>query len=468
MLDAIKNFILWFRSLFYTVPEGMPTPNEWVRLRKETTAIAESMGKSDLPTKCATELCDHELKILRLATKEKNYLTRVLERETEATIHRLASFSPQLLIADLKNEASITITNFRAAMQIHTREVFSKKKEYDSRMRELDRFRTENKLKHDSNHPKSSILHISVLLAILLMEMISNSYFFMAAHPLGFVGAFFQALMIAAIGIFIAWITSVFYRKAIHINVAAKIFFGLAALVSLVFLIGFVLLIGHLRDFQHANPTSTLTALDPKFFYNRLINEPFIFLSVDSYIMTCIIAIFSIVAVIDFFKMDDPYPGYGEVARKAQEADEELKEAIKSQTILLKEGLDKATESMRERNRIVEVKLNQQATIISIYDLKAQQFVKDVEYLKNNSNDMLQEFRKINISSRSTEAPQYFHSHIIEFDNPKPSEVKPILSGEKLQDLQETFARTIEDTNSQIISVYLESDKHLTKLHLHE
>lgn len=467
MLEAIKNFILWFRSLFYTAPEGMPTPVEWFRLRKETIAIAESMGKSDLPNKCATELCDQEGKILRLATKEKNYLTRVLERETEATVHKLASFSPQLLIADLKNEASITITNFKAAMQIHTREVFTKKKEYDSRMRELDRFRTENKLKHDSNHPKSIILHISVLLAILLIEMISNSYFFMDANPLGFVGAFFQALMIAFIGIFIAWITSVFYRKANHINVASKITFGLLALVSLVILISFVLLIGHLRDFQHANPTYTLAALDPKFFYNKLINEPFVFLSVDSYIMTCIISIFSIVAVIDFFKMDDPYPGYGEVTRKAEEADEALTEAISIQTILLKECLDGATESMRERNRTVEVKLNQQATIISIYNLKEQQFVKDIENLKNKSNEMLQEFRKINISSRSSEAPQYFHSHLIEFDNPKLSEVKPMLSGEKLQNLQETFAQTIEETNDHINTVYLDSHQQLTNMHLH-
>lgn len=463
MLEKIKNFILWIRAIFHDEPEGTPTPHEWNRLRKETIRFAEVLGKSDLPAHDSTELTEQEIKILRLASKEKEHLTRVMQREAESATNRLASFSPQLIISELNTEARIATTNLQSSLQNYNREASLIKKECISRKNELDAFRVKNKLNHDSKHPDSIIWHISILLSILLIEMLSNSFFFMNANPLGFVGAFIQSLMIAIIGFSFAWATSICIRHANHINLVKKLFYSVATIFLSAILLTFVVLVGHLRDFQHANPTATLTSLNPVFFYEKLLTEPFVFTSVDSYIMTCIVLILNIIAVIDFFKMDDPYPGHGELSRRFLDSREELKDYGDIHNDVFRKSRDEAITSMRERNRTVETKLNQQATILGLYNIKEQSFLKDLESLKVKTNDLLMEFRKVNESARSSSSPKYFNEHEFSIENPILTEVKPVLSGESLNDLQGKFADRIEATNSQIESIYLQAQQQLSE-----
>lgn len=463
MLEKLKSLILWFRAIFHDEPEGTPTPHEWIRLRKDTIRFAEILGKSDLPAQDSTELTEQETKILRLASKEKEHLTRVMQREAESATNRLASFSPQLLISELNTEARIATTNLQSSLQNYNREASLIKKECISRKKELDAFRDKNKLDRDSKHPDSIIWHISILLSILLIEMLSNSYFFMNANPLGFVGAFIQSLMIAVIGFSLAWVTSTCLRQSNHISLVKKLFYLFATIISIAVLLTFVVLVGHLRDFQHANPTATLTSLNPIFFYEKLLQEPFVFTSVDSYIMTCIVFILNIIAVIDFFKMDDPYPGHGDLSRRFLDSRLELKDFGEIHNDVFKKSRDEAITSMRERNRTVETKLNQQAAVLGLYNIKEQSFLKDLEALTIKTNNLLMDFRKVNESARSSSPPIYFKEHEFSIENPTLTEVKPVLSGESLHDLQGRFANTIEATNSQIESIYLQAQKQLSE-----
>lgn len=283
----------------------------------------------------------------------------------------------------------------------------------------------------------------------------------MNASPLGFVGGFIQAMMIASIGIFLAWATSCFVRQANHISVIRKIFFSFFVILSSSFLVIFVLFIGHLRDFQHLNPTIGISGLDPQFFANKLIHGPLIFSTIDSYIMTAVILIFSIFAVIDFLKMDDAYPGYGRITRKFEESFDELNECQKTQRELLYKKREEAEHSLRNLQKIVETKIGQQANLIAIYNLKEQQYLKDIENIKIKSNELLIEFRKINLSVRKTPAPAYFSNHHIEWEKVSIGGVQPVLAGDTFIELQRTFAQNIEASHSQVQSYFLQSQAKL-------
>lgn len=463
MIEALKSFILWIKSLFEARATGLPTPQEWVRLRKKTMEIAQAMGKIELPRESSIDLSEPERNIETFALQEKNYHTKIFESAKKEIANKLGSFAPSLLVSDLKIEAGRAVTAFEASMNDHTAEVFIKKREYDGRKSEYEHFKAKNRLKGESNHPKSILLHVGILLSILLVEMLSNAYFFMDASPLGFVGGFIQALMIASIGIFLAWATSCFIRQANHISIIRKIFFVFLVSLSFSCLVIFILSIGHLRDFQDLNPTIGIRGLDPQFFANKLIYKTLIFSSIDSYVMTAVILIFSIFAVIDFFKMDDAYPGYGRITRKFEESFNELNECQKTQRELLYKNREEAEHALRNLQKIVETKIGQQANLIAIYNIKEQQYIKDIENIKTKANELLVEFRKINLSVRKTPAPAYFNNNYIEWEKVSIDGVQPVLSGDTFIELQQTFAQTIQASYSQVQSYFLQSQAKLNE-----
>jgi hypothetical protein len=463
MIEALKSFILWIKSLFEARATGLPTPQEWVRLRKKTMEIAQAMGKIELPSESSIDLSEPERNIETFALQEKNYHTKIFDIAKKEIANKLGSFAPSLLVSDLKIEAGRAVTAFEASMNDHTAEVFIKKREYDGRKSEYEHFKAKNRLKGESNHPKSILLHVGILLSILLVEMLSNAYFFMDASPLGFVGGFIQALMIASIGIFLAWATSCFIRQANHISIIRKVFFAIFVLLSSSCLVIFVLSIGHLRDFQDLNPTIGIRGLDPQFFANELIYKTLIFSSIDSYVMTAVILVFSIFAVIDFFKMDDAYPGYGRITRKFEESFDELNECQKTQRELLYKNREEAEHALRNLQKIVETKIGQQANLIAIYNIKEQQYIKDIENIKTKANELLVEFRKINLSERKTPAPAYFNNNYIEWEKVSIDGVQPVLSGDTFIELQQTFAQTIQASYSQVQSYFLQSQAKLNE-----
>lgn len=461
MIEALKSFILWIKSLFEARATGLPTPQEWVRLRKKTMEIAQAMGKIELPSESSIDLSEPERNIETFALQEKNYHTKIFDSAKKEIANKLGSFAPSLLVSDLKIEAGRAVTAFEASMNDHAAEVFIKKREYYGRKSEYEHFKAKNRLKGESNHPKSILLHVGILLSILLVEMLSNAYFFMNASPLGFVGGFIQALMIASIGIFLAWATSCFIRQANHISIIRKIFFVFLVILSFSCLVIFVLSIGHLRDFQDLNPTIGIRGLDPQFFANKLIYKTLIFSSIDSYVITAVILIFSIFAIIDFFKMDDAYPGYGRITRKFEESFDELNECQKTQRELLYKNREEAEHALRNLQKIVETKIGQQANLIALYNIKEQQYMKDIENIKTKANELLVEFRKINLSVRKTPAPAYFNNNYIEWEKVSIDGVQPVLSGATFIELQQTFAQTIQASYSQVQSCFLQSQAKL-------
>lgn len=461
MLEAFKSFVHWLKSLFYQPATGIPTPQEWIKLRKATAEIAQVMGKNELPSQEAVDLSEPERNIEALALRDKFYHTKIFESAKREIFNKLGSFAPSLLIGDLKVEAERAITNFQSSMNDHIAEVFIKKGEYDGRKREKETFKIANKIEKESNHPKSIIFHLGIILTIILIEMVSNAYFFMDANPLGFTGGFIQALMLALIGIFLAWTTSCFIRQTNHISFFKKIVFGFLTLISISLLIAFVMAVGHLRDFQLSNPALELKELQPQFFVNKLRHETFVLSSVDSYLMTSVIIIFSIIAVIDFYKMDDSYPGYGKITKRFEDAFEELNDCRKTQSELLHTNKEKALQEIRDLQKIVETKIAQQANLVAMFNIKEQQYIKDIETIKINANQLLDDFRKINISARNSPAPRYFQNQKIEWDEIKHEALQPLLSGEKLIELQNTFAQTIQESYTQVQGYYLQSQSKL-------
>ena len=450
MLQAIKSVISWFFCLFAREPIGAPTPKEWALLRQRTLSLAERMGKNELPLSTDSELSAAEQDIERLADKEKGEIERTFEIELKSTRTNLAMFAPDFLNAELKSQAQDAVVRFDASMSSHLAEVFPLENVYIGRKRELSDFRNKYKINWESNHPDSIILHIGVLFTILLIEMLSNAFFFMEATAFGLVGGFVQAFFLALIGISLAWVNAKCIQQVFHRLLLIKIPFTIISVIAFASLICYVAMIGHLRDFQIANPTIAINDLSPMYFADKISQSAFLYASIDSYLTTTIMLIFSIIAVIDILRMDDLFPGYGKRSRKYDRAFEDLRESRELQREKLTICQRESKNEIRVLNRILESKFIQHNSIIGMYHDKERRYIDALENLKARSSALLADFRKINLKFRQSPPPSYFLTHTIDWDRVNLHEIKAFLTDEKMQELLDSSTRIRQEADADI------------------
>ena len=450
MLQAIKSVISWFLCLFDREPLGAPTTKEWALLRQRALSLAERMGKNELPLSTDSELSEAEQDIVYFVDKEKGEIERTFDIELKSTRTNLAMFAPDFLNAELKSQAQDAVVRFDASMSSHLAEVFPLENVYIGRKRERNDFRNKYKINWESKHPDSIILHIGVLFAILLIEMLSNAFFFMEAAPLGLVGGFVQAFFLALIGISLAWVNAKCIQQVFHRLLVIKIPFTIISVIAFASLICYVAMIGHLRDFQIANPTIAINDLSPMYFADKISQSAFLYASIDSYLTTTIMLIFSIISVIDILRMDDLFPGYGKRSRKYDRAFEDLRESRELQREKLTICQRESKNEIRVLNRILESKFIQHNSIIGMYHDKERRYIDALENLKARSSALLADFRKINLKFRQSPPPSYFLTHTIDWDRFNLHGIKAFLTDEKMQELLDSSTKIRQEADAEI------------------
>jgi F0F1-type ATP synthase epsilon subunit len=189
---------------------------------------------------------------------------------------------------------------------------------------ELENFRQQNNLARDAIFPDSSGLFFryAVLMLLVILEGVFNAGFFAEGLTTGLLGGFLYAVSMASLnvlGCFILGKTAV--RWAFHIKPALK-FLGLSALVlAISFMVSVSLAIGHLRNailMESKSPTQDA--------WVSLIHAPLGLNDLVAWILFLITIGFGIASLIDGLFLDDLYPGYGEITRRAKFASDEFEE----------------------------------------------------------------------------------------------------------------------------------------------
>jgi hypothetical protein len=184
------------------------------------------------------------------------------------------------------------------------------------RRAELAAFRERNGLRRDADYPSPStrLLLAGLLVLVVVLEGLANSFFFAAGVNTGLLGGFVYAALFAAINVALAYVLGKYgVREISHIRPARRAV-GVAALVfAVAAMVAIGLGIAHVRDALTAGlPDATEVAL------RNLRAHPFELNGVPSWGLFVISVLFASFALVDGLKTDDPYPGYGRIARRAR------------------------------------------------------------------------------------------------------------------------------------------------------
>ena len=234
---------------------------------------------------------------------------------------------------------------------------------------DLDVFRKENKLTRQAHYPKSTKARIGFILfgiVLIITEGLFNAYFFAQGLDSGLLGGFIQAITLAALNFIVpVMIGRLWIPNINHIRSFRRVAGYLGIIVAVFFMFLSALAIAHFRDAMGVAEDDAINVASLAL--NTLKEQSLELADLSSWMLFFLSILFGFFGLVDGYKFDDAYPGFGRRHRDAQEATNHyhaLVQQIRSELTGIKEmileslnrDVEKAKDNVLEFGTLVEDK----------------------------------------------------------------------------------------------------------------
>lgn len=354
----------------------------------------------------------------------------VNEIENEGKIQFNAYLDHQKTYADRAGDASIhklvlkvgaivgdSRTDFERHTHAGTDALHASKREVIESDAELKRFREHHHLERPARDYGRRTYKIGFLVLIVAIESFLNGYFLSKGNVFGLIGGVFDALLISFVNVFVGAMVGLFVLPwVIYRNWGPRLIAVISTPIYLSFAVSFNLAVAHYRNAVVSDPFEASVVAG-----RSLLANPLGIQDLQSWGLFLIGIIFSTIAAYDGWRMDDPYPGYGQRIRQNLEAMEEYN-ALKDQLLADLEEIKKsAEETMDNVARSIETHQGEISYVaIKSQALKAS-MLQHYMHLEVAANTLLRFYHDENRKNRTTPAP-------VRFDTPWKYE-RPSMEG---------------------------------------
>jgi hypothetical protein len=267
--------------------------------------------------------------------------------------------------------------------------------------RELATFRAENDLTRPAHEVPPSVSTLGYIILAWFLETAMNAFLLRLNDDMGYLGGVIAAATVGAINV----LASAFVGRMVwpYKNVRDRQKRALTWLIIALwvcFVLVWNLMAAHFRDAKSAG------AEHPEQVALTLLGS-----GLDSiYSWGLLIAgiIFAVTAARAGYRMDDPYPSYGQISRRhdarCEDYASEVERATQGLQEIRDEGIDEAM-AVRER---LEQQMAERNQIIAARKAFAQRFAEYGDQLEQLANALLQDYRAANMKARSDPPPAHF------------------------------------------------------------
>ena len=362
-------------------------------------------GEKDQPPTESESLDDVEQTILTTINTEKKSSHQTYLDHLRAYSDRLRSLNFEVRVSQIETSASNAIAEFRTQMSYGKDYLYQLRRQVVEIEKEVENFRKENNLERTAHIPKSRLLHFSFVLMLLLLETVLNGYFLARGSEFGILGGVLEALSIAAINVGLGfmvgkWIPPNIFHKGVFRKILGYALTGAYLLAVL----GFNLLVAHYRDALGGD----LPAEAPHLALETFLAAPFMVADFKSWMMVALGFFFSILATVGSFKMDDPYPGYGNLERRRTMILNDYTETKLSLIDELTFTKDVAAEKMDGARKDIADRKSECLSIINGRESMKVSYQHHLDYLQSCTNELFTLYRESNRQSRKTHPPNHF------------------------------------------------------------
>ena len=408
MASGIMN---WLKNIFKSDPTPRSDAEIFSKIDVDKVIKSENIdrlgretGEKELPPTNATPYDANESKIILKFKDELSESYRKAKDKIAGLNNRISKIdiNPDFqnienLPEKIKKQAANLINEFGSRL-------ITVKEARDQLSLDFKEFQSTNNLSSLPDYPESKFLSITILVAIVFIESVGNGYFFAKGNEFGFLGGYTQALIVASANVAFAFFWGYLAIPQINSVNKTKKYLGIISIPTyLLIAISFNLFVAHYRDelslsFEGANFRAISAFLETPFFLKDF----------DSFILFFIGLIISVIALMDGYKFDDKYPGYGRIYRRYKEAERKyhlccsniVKSLHKLKTQSLEE-LDDLSENYKKDYNHLNIQLSTKNKLIDLYE-------QHYQHLEGVCDVVLKHYQHANSSSRKTPAPKYF------------------------------------------------------------
>ncbi len=276
---------------------------------------------------------------------------------------------------------------------------------------DLDTFCKENHLTRQADYPQSKIARIGLILlgiVLIITEGIFNSYFFAQGSDSGLLGGFIQAVTLAALNFLVpSVIGRLWIPNVNHIRTLRRLLGYLGIIVAGIFMLLSALAIAHFRDAMGVAVDDNISTASIAL--KTILESPFVLADLSSWMLFFLSLLFGFFGLLEGYKFDDPYPGFGRRHRTALEAINQyhmLVDQVRDEITGIKEMILESLNRDVEKAKVNVLHFGVLVKSKSDYELKLQFNLSKAE---NMLHALIQAFRDENQMNRNgVPRPAYF------------------------------------------------------------
>jgi hypothetical protein len=404
-LQALKKF---FTS---SVPGHAPMDDVFVQIDRENwikdlklVERGKEQGELNLPRADDDSLDVVESDIVSRIGDELNAAQIYVRNQTQAYESRLANLQLLHELGSIRGATKKATGDFETLVIDWRNRLSNRRDAIRESYHDLKLFKTQNGLTRPAFEVPSKVVTFGSIALAGLAEIFGNAIFLRVNDDLGLLGGVLAAIMVAAVNIVVAVVVGYFVWPRAHLrNTSARTtaFVGIGLWV--LFLGVWNFLAAHYRD------AKSLGMDDPQGAAARLlVEQPFHLQGIYSWGILIIGIIAAVISARSAYRMDDPFPGYGERARQHRGRCEEYADEVAEANRQITGVRDDAISDAEEVKRQLEIQLRERDRIAAAYDRLISRFDEHQDRLEETANVLLSTYRNANRQARSLPEPKHF------------------------------------------------------------
>jgi hypothetical protein len=321
---------------------------------------------------------------------------------------RISAAGVESLIVEIGSLTSSAITEFESCTRVGTGDLVALRRDMVDSDRELKAFRNTHCLLRPATHQGGKSYNTGVLIFILAVETVLNGSFFAQGDVLGPLGGALQAFIIAALNVFIGFMVGRLVMpwtspRSTTIRIPAVLGVMLYLAAAIVFNLG----VAHYRT-AYAIDADTAS----KVAYAAARSDLFGITDIQSWALFLMGLFFSLVAAVDGFLWDDPYPGYGSRTRQNRQTLESYNSKKAELLDQLTDIKDDAEERLEDIARNIQNRRAEYGQIAVKSDALRSAIIDHFRQIESACNTLLREYRDENRTHRTDgSVPKHFDTH---------------------------------------------------------
>jgi hypothetical protein len=410
-----------------------------VKKRLRIAQRACEQGKANLPA-ADSEVFDHvEREIVAdIENICREQFNHYLEQQ-KTYVERAADTAVHGQVLKIRSIASGSVANFQRETHVGTGDLYACKRAVIQTEAEFNNFRKRHNLERPPRDYESKAFKLWFLVLLLAIEAVLNGFFLAKGSEFGLVGGVVQAMIIAglnisvgvAVGRFAApWLSYRSWTTKVLAAVAILVYLGLA--------FGFNLAVAHYRTAMTGDPFDASVNA-----YRDLRAHAFGIEDLESWGLFVMGLMFSLFAAYDGWRLDDPYPGYGQRMRQNLEALQKYNDLKHDLLIDLDEIKKKAEDETQDLMRSITSRQGELGNIVMRSEALKAAIAEHFDHLESSVNTLLAFYRNENQKCRTAPAPHRFN------DSRKWEYQRPTLEGARVS---EDGRKGIEEALKQAMS----------------